>query len=98
MAEGAAIQGAILAGIDKAVLQDVLMMDVLPISLGLETADGGFEVILPRNVSIPAEVTKYFHTFKESQAGITVEVHVGVCAELMHSSDSGRKSLKLAFP
>jgi L1 cell adhesion molecule like protein len=77
VAEGAAIQGAILAGTDKTVLQDVMMMDVLPISLGLETADGSFEVLLPRNSSIPAEVTKHFHTFEQDQRGITVEIFEG---------------------
>ncbi|CAH0487713.1 unnamed protein product [Peronospora farinosa] len=75
--EGAAIQAAILSGIDQRVFRDVLMMDVLPLPIGLETADGSMEVILPRNARIPTTVTKYFQTYKDNQRGLTVEVYEG---------------------
>lgn len=75
--EGAAIQAAILSGMDQRVFRDVLMMDVLPLPIGLETADGKFEVILPRNARIPTTVTKYFQTFEDNQSGLTVEVYEG---------------------
>ncbi|KAG6594328.1 Hsp70-like protein [Phytophthora cinnamomi] len=75
--EGAAIQAAILSGIDQRVFRDVLMMDVLPLPIGLETADGSMEVILPRNARIPTTVTKYFQTFEDDQRGLTVEVYEG---------------------
>ncbi|CEG46282.1 glucose-regulated protein [Plasmopara halstedii] len=75
--EGAAIQAAILSGIDQRVFRDVLMMDVLPLPIGLETADGTMEVILPRNARIPTTVTKYFTTYEDNQRGITIEVYEG---------------------
>ncbi|KAG1697305.1 hypothetical protein DVH05_016589 [Phytophthora capsici] len=75
--EGAAIQAAILSGIDQRVFRDVLMMDVLPLPIGLETADGTMEVILPRNARIPTTVTKYFQTYEDGQRGLTVEVYEG---------------------
>ncbi|UIZ24046.1 hypothetical protein KXD40_008263 [Peronospora effusa] len=75
--EGAAIQAAILSGIDQRVFRDVLMMDVLPLPIGLETADGSMEVILPRNARIPTMVTKYFQTYEDNQRGLTVEVYEG---------------------
>ncbi|GMF23584.1 unnamed protein product [Phytophthora lilii] len=75
--EGAAIQAAILSGMDQRVFRDVLMMDVLPLPIGLETADGTMEVILPRNARIPTSVTKYFQTFEDGQRGLTVEVYEG---------------------
>ncbi|ETO61502.1 hypothetical protein F444_20504 [Phytophthora nicotianae P1976] len=75
--EGAAIQAAILSGMDQRVFRDVLMMDVLPLPIGLETADGTMEVILPRNARIPTTVTKYFQTYEDDQRGLTVEVYEG---------------------
>ncbi|CAI5729652.1 unnamed protein product [Peronospora destructor] len=75
--EGAAIQAAILSGMDQRVFRDVLMMDVLPLPIGLETADGSMEVILPRNARIPTTVTKYFQTYEDNQRGLTVEVYEG---------------------
>nr|CCA22305.1 hsp70like protein putative [Albugo laibachii Nc14] len=75
--EGAAIQAAVLSGMDRKVLQDVLMLDVIPLSMGLETADGRMEVILPKNSQIPAQVTKYFQTFEDDQRGISVDVYEG---------------------
>uniref|UniRef100_M4B6F6 Uncharacterized protein n=1 Tax=Hyaloperonospora arabidopsidis (strain Emoy2) TaxID=559515 RepID=M4B6F6_HYAAE len=75
--EGAAIQAAILCGVDQRVFRDVLMMDVLPLPIGLETADGSMEVILPKNARIPTTMTKYFQTYEDNQRGLTVEVYEG---------------------
>ena len=77
VAEGAAIQAAILSGIDTAVFRDVLMMDVIPLSIGIETADGKMEVLLPKNSKLPVSKTKYFETFDQDQQVITVEVYEG---------------------
>lgn len=75
--EGAAIQAAILSGMDHKVFRDVLMMDVIPLPIGLETADGAMEVLLPKNSRIPVSLTKYFETFEDGQRGLTVEVYEG---------------------
>lgn len=75
--EGAAIQAAILSGMDKRVFRDVLMLDVIPLPIGLETADGSMEVILPKNSRIPLSLTKYFETYEDDQKGLTIEVYEG---------------------
>ncbi|EQC25517.1 hypothetical protein SDRG_16621, partial [Saprolegnia diclina VS20] len=77
VAEGAAIQAAILSGVDKKVFQDVLMLDVIPMSIGIEKADGAMEVLIPKNSRIPVSVTKYFDTAVDDQAGFTIEVFEG---------------------
>jgi heat shock protein 1/8 len=74
---GAAIQGAILSGVDKEVFQDVLMMDMLPLSIGLEGAAGDFTVMLPRNSPLPCTVSKTFATDYDNQRGITVNIFEG---------------------
>ncbi|ETW04764.1 hypothetical protein H310_03911 [Aphanomyces invadans] len=77
VASGAAIQAAILSGVNKRVLQDVLMLDVIPLSIGIEKADGTMEVLIPKNSRIPIAVTKHFETLDDDQRGITVEVFEG---------------------
>lgn len=77
MAEGAAIQAAVLSGVDHQILRDVLMMDVIPLSIGLEKQDGQMEILLPRNTKIPTSKTKYFQTFADDQRGLTIEVYEG---------------------
>lgn len=75
--EGAAIQAAILSGMDRRVFRDVLMMDVIPLPIGLETADGSMEVLIPKNARIPVSLTKYFATYEDDQRGLTIEVYEG---------------------
>ncbi|OQR91707.1 hsp70-like protein [Achlya hypogyna] len=77
VAEGAAIQAAILSGVDKKVFQDVLMLDVIPMSIGIEKADGTMEVLIPKNSRIPVSMTKYFDTAEDGQRGFTIEVFEG---------------------
>jgi len=70
VAYGAAISAAALSGQGE----DVLLLDVLPLSLGVETMGGGVDKILPRNVSIPAGARSTFTTYADNQTGF--EVHV----------------------
>jgi molecular chaperone DnaK len=70
VAVGAAIQGAVLTGEQK----DVLLLDVTPLSLGIETLGGVTTVLIPRNTTIPTKKTETFSTADDNQT--TVEIHV----------------------
>ena len=70
VAIGAAIQGGVLAGEVK----DVLLLDVTPLSLGIETLGGVTTVLIPRNTTIPTKKSEVFSTAEDSQT--TVEIHV----------------------
>ncbi len=70
VAIGAAIQGGVLAGEVK----DVLLLDVTPLSLGIETLGGVTTVLIPRNTTIPTKKTEVFSTAEDNQT--TVEIHV----------------------
>ncbi|MEN9208310.1 MAG: molecular chaperone DnaK [Gloeomargarita sp. GMQP_bins_120] len=70
VAMGAAIQGAVLAGD----LRDVLLLDVTPLSLGLETANGMMKTLIPRNTPIPVRRSDIFSTAEDNQSA--VEIHI----------------------
>jgi molecular chaperone DnaK len=73
VAVGAAIQGGVLAG----EVQDVLLLDVTPLSLGIETEGGVMTVLVERNTTIPAEKEQTFSTAADNQSAVTVKVFQG---------------------
>lgn len=73
VAIGAAIQAAVLAGEVK----DVLLLDVTPLSLGIETLGGVFTVIIPRNTTIPTSKSQIFSTATDNQTSVEIKVYQG---------------------
>jgi molecular chaperone DnaK len=73
VAVGAAIQASVLAGETK----DVLLLDVIPLSLGVETLGGVMTVLIPRNTTIPTRKTEVFSTAEDGQTAVDVKVYQG---------------------
>ena len=73
VAIGAAVQGAVLRGDVK----DVLLLDVTPLSLGIETLDGVFTRLIDRNTTIPTKKSQVFSTADDNQGAVTIKVYQG---------------------